>query len=331
MRAWRTSLTIWAFMLLIFAGWLLKSSLVSAPSPPPPWGLWLSTDTESVTGGSDHEPDWLLTLRVNAPAGCSGPSTVVGGLHWKLKEVSPAYDATPPTELLLAIAGVRMFDAEMSSPERAGGLPSERTWHTVHVGHIEGAYIVHSRVSNWMIPEHVAEFRFKLMAAGSAGYGSCYVTSPSVIDSRGEEGIKEGTQEAWTNVVEDVPLYVEQHHLSERMGTTLALDSVMQLSVPREEPDRAALDAGAHVQRRSVILACTTHEPPHSEETDDRYYDYLRHLSEHFCASIQTFYARDASAQMSERNNLASLLIAVAAGILVVVSTSWWRSSASTE
>jgi hypothetical protein len=123
-----------------------------------------------------------------------------------------------------------------------------------------------------------------------------------------------------------MPLYVEEHHLGENLDTTLALDAVMQMSVPRQEPDRAALDADAHVQRGSVILTCTTHELPHSEATDDQYYAYMRHLGERFCASIQTFRARDASAKLAARNTIASVLVGVVSGMLVLAFTSrWWQ------
>lgn len=151
------------------------------------------------------------------------------------------------------------------------------------------------------------------------------MASPTMIDAR-HEGVVEGEQEPWSTVSEHISPYVEEHHLSENLDTTLALDTGMQMSVPHQEPDRAALDAGAHVQQRDVILTCRTHEPPNSEATDDRYYDYLRHLGERFCASIQTFRARDAAAKLTARNTIASVLVGVVASLLVLTLTSrWWQ------
>jgi hypothetical protein len=145
------------------------------------------------------------------------------------------------------------------------------------------------------------------------------------MDAR-QEGVVEGEEEVWSNVSEHMLLYVEEHHLGENLFNTLALDAVMRMSVPRQEPDRAALDAGAHVQQGSVILTCTTHEPPHSEAADDRYNNYLRHLGERFCASIQTFRARDAAAKLTVRNTIASVLVGVVASLLVAALTNrWWR------
>lgn len=298
---------------------------MATPSPPMPWGLWLSTDAESTRGQANHEPDWLLDLRIEAPRGCNGPVTVVGALQWRLKEVGLNYNENPPTRLLLAVAGVRVLDVEMSSPEPIGAYARHVTWHTAHLSQIEDAYIASSMISNWTAPDQAAEFRLKLMAASSAGYGECYVTSPTIIDAR-HEGVIEDEQEAWSNVSERLPLYVEEHNLGENLATTLQLDAVMQMSVPHQEPDRAALDAGAHVQQGNVILTCATHESTGSEATDDRYYEYFRHLGERFCASIQTFRARDAAAQLTVRNTIASVLVGVVASLLVLALTSrWWQ------
>jgi hypothetical protein len=298
--------------------WLLRPILMTTPSPPSPWGLWLSTDAESTRGQPDHEPDWLLVLRIEAPRGCSGPATVVGALQWRLKEVGVNYNVTPPTRLMLAVAGVRVLAVEMSSPEPVGAYARHLKWQSVHVNHVEGAYVAYN-------PYQAAEFRLKLKAASSAGYGECYVTSPTLIDAQ-HEGVVEGEQEAWHNLSEYIPLYVQGHNLDENLETTLALDAVVRMSVPHLEPDRAALDAGAHVQQGSVILTCTTREPPSSEATDDRYYDYLRHLGERFCASIQTFRARNTSAKLAVRNTIASVLVGLVGSILVLALTGrWWQ------
>jgi hypothetical protein len=305
--------------------WLLRPILMTTPSPPSPWGLWLSTDAESTRGQPDHEPDWLLVLRIEAPRGCSGPATVVGALQWRLKEVGVNYNVTPPTRLMLAVAGVRVLAVEMSSPEPVGAYARHLKWQSVHVNHVEGAYVAYNTVSNWATPDQAAEFRLKLKAASSAGYGECYVTSPTLIDAQ-HEGVVEGEQEAWHNLSEYIPLYVQGHNLDENLETTLALDAVVRMSVPHLEPDRAALDAGAHVQQGSVILTCTTREPPSSEATDDRYYDYLRHLGERFCASIQTFRARNTSAKLAVRNTIASVLVGLVGSILVLALTGrWWQ------
>jgi hypothetical protein len=303
---------------------LLRPTLSSAPSPPPPWGLWLSTNTESSQTHPNHEPDWLLSLTIEAPKECRKPATVVGALQWRFKEVNLNYDVKPPTRLMLAVAGVPLRDVEMSSPEPAGARDT-RTWNTVNIDRSEDAYVAQSAISNWATPGRAAEFRFKLLAAHPAGYGACYVTSPTLLDAR-HEGLIEGEQEEWRGVGEGMSFYAEQHHFSENLGDALQLDAVTRMSVPNQEPDRAALDAGARVQRRSVILTCKTHEPPLSEATNDRFYDYTRHVGERFCASIQTFRAHDASAKLELRKTLATILISVAVSMLGLVMTHRWRS-----
>ena len=178
----------------------------------------------------------------------------------------------------------------------------------------EGQYIVQSPITHWTVAEVTAMFRLKLMAAHTAGFGSCYVTSPAIA-SLGEGG--GGREEAWTDVGEDVPFYVEEHHLSENLGRPLVLDAVAEMSVPHQEPDRSALDAGAHVQRGSAILACTTHERAPPPEREDQFYDYLTHLNERFCASVQTFRASNASVKLIERGFLSTILIAASVSLLL--------------
>lgn len=262
-----------------------------------------------------HEPDWLLSLKIEAPTGCAGPATVTGLLQWEAKELTDISKIKQPTRLLVAIAGVRVLHAEMDSVASIYSPdPKAPTWHTVPLFRHEGKYIVQSPIAHWTVSEVTAKFRLKLMAAHTAGFGSCFVTSPTMA-SLGE-GVG-GREEAWTDVGDNVPFYVEEHHLSENLGRPLVLDAVVEMSVPHQEPDRSAVDAGAHVQRRRAILACTTHERSPPPEIEDQYYDYLTHLNERFCASVQTFRASNASAKLIERGFLSTILIAASVSLLL--------------
>jgi hypothetical protein len=293
---------------LLLPAWrLLKPSLEPTPSPPRPWGLWLSTDTET---GSNHEPDWLLALKIEANRGCKGTATVSGALQWRLKELSPEYSVKPPTQLLLAVAGAAISHLQLSDPENVD-RPDGRTWHKVSVSRAKGIYLADAAVASWTIPDHALKFRFSLKAAGSAGYASCFVTSPTIITAPSNEGIVEGEQEPWSDVEQYMPLYTEYHRLPNNLNETPGFDVVAQLSMPTEEPDRASLDAGAHVQRRTVLLTCNTREPPYNKQTEDRYYNNVRRIGERFCASIQTFRKHDATAKLNVRSTVGSTLIAV--------------------
>lgn len=106
---------------------LVKPTLSPAPSLPQPWGLWVSTNTQSSASEYERphlEPDWLLTLRIEAPAGCSSPATVTGAVQWEPKFLTDRIK--PPTRLLLGVAGVHVIHAEISSPEPVGARPETR-------------------------------------------------------------------------------------------------------------------------------------------------------------------------------------------------------------
>jgi hypothetical protein len=257
-----------------------------------------------------HEPDWLLSLKIEAPTDCAGPAIVTGLLQWEAKELTDTIKQ--PTRILIATAGVRVLHAELNSvasiypPD-----PREPTWRAVPLVHYEGSDIVLGKIADWTVARVAAQFRLKLMAASTAGFDSCFVISPTVA-SFGEEL----EDEAWTDV-SNVPFYVEGHRLNENLGHPLALDAAMEMSVPHQEPDRAALEAGARVQRKRAILACTTHERGPPSEIEDQYYDYLTHLNERFCASVETFRATNASVKLVERDFLSTILIAVAVSLLV--------------
>jgi hypothetical protein len=294
---------------------LVKPTFTPTPSPPQPWGLWISTDTEATGERPTAEPDWLLTLKIEAPTNCNEPATVIGSLEWKPKEVTDVIDIKEPKRLLIAIAGVRVLHAEV---DRIASIdpasPRELAWRAQPLLRQEGEYLLQSPVTHWTVSQVTAKFRLKLMAARSAGFDSCYVASPAVASIG--EGVG-GSEQAWTNVGENVTSYVEAHHLSDNLERPLALDAVVQMSVPHEEPDRAALDAGAHVQRKRAILACTTHERAPPREIEDQYYDYLTHLTERFCSSVQTFRASNASVKLIERGFLSAILVAGSVTLLL--------------
>jgi hypothetical protein len=310
-RASRTRLGLLiAGLALLAGGWLLvKPSFAPTPNPAEPWRLWVSTDTEATSERPTHEPNWLLSLRIEASADCEGPAIVTGRLQWQPKELLDAIKQ--PTRLLIATSGVRILQEEVNGVASIYPVNlREPTWHVAPLVHNEGASIALIRIDHWTVSQVAAQFRLKLMAAHTAGYGSCFITSPALASSG------EGEEESLTGV-SGTPFYVEGHHLNKNLADPLTLDAVVEMSVPRQEPDRAALEAGARVQRKRTVLVCTTREREPPAELEDQFYDYLTQVNERFCSSVQTFRANNASAKLNERNVLSALLFAVAASLLV--------------
>ncbi len=214
-----------------------------------------------------------------------------------------------PTRLLIATSGVRILQEEVNGVASIYPVNlREPTWHVVPLVHDEGASIALAHIDHWTVSHVAAQFRLKLMAAHTAGYGSCFITSPALASS--------GEEESLTGV-DNAPFYVEGHHLNENLADPLTLDAVVEMSVPRQEPDRAALEAGARVLRKRTVLACTTREQEPPAKLEDQFNDYLTQVNERFCSSVQTFRANNASAKLNERNVLSALLFAVAASLLV--------------
>lgn len=295
---------------LLAGGWLLvKPSFAPTPNPAEPWHLWVSTDTEATSERPTHEPNWLLSLRIEASANCEGPAILTGRLQWQPKFFTDAIKQ--PKRLLIATSGVRILQEEVNSVASIYPVNlREPTWHVVPLAHDEGTSIALVHIGHWTVSDVAAQFRLKLMAAHTAGYGSCFITSPALAYSG------EGEEESLTGV-SNTPSFVEDHHLNENLADPLTLDAVVEMSVPRQEPDRAALEAGARVLRKRTVLACTTRERKPQAELEDQFYDYLTHVNEPFCSSVQTFRANNASAKLNERNVLSALLFAVAASLLV--------------
>jgi hypothetical protein len=310
--SWKTRLLLLIVGLALLAGgWLLvRPNFAPTPNPAEPWHLWVSTDTEATSERPTHEPSWLLNLHIEAPTNCEGPAIVTGRLQWEPTELLDRIKQ--PTRLLVATAGVRILHAEVNSVASIYPVnPKESTWHTVPLVRDEGAAIALSPVARWTVSDVAAQFRLTLMAAHTAGYGSCYLTSPAVgpLEEAGEEEVVTG--------VGNVPFWLERHHLNKNLATPLKLDAVVEMSVPYQEPDRAALEAGAHVQRKKTVLVCTTHEREPPSELEDQFYYRMTHVNERFCSSVQTFRANNASAKLIERGVLSTIFIAVAATLLV--------------
>jgi hypothetical protein len=90
------------------------------------------------------------------------------------------------------------------------------------------------------------------------------------------------------------------------------------MKVPHEEPDRAALDAGAQVRRGDVLVTCTGVVPtPAREQVEDPYFYERSLLHESSCASVQSFRAPDVSETLNLRIFLAGILVAAGVGILL--------------
>ncbi len=242
-----------------------------------------------------------MNLTMSSKKGCGHPTIATGEVSWTTgKHYGPLLRA--PTELALGIAGIPVLHAEIRGPNES--------WHPALLGKREDTYVAAGRINDWT-EGAAAEFQLVLLATRSAGYESCYMTSPALFEFQGDEQI-------WTDADSNRTIYLQEHHRDGNLGSGLLTDATVTMSVPGEQPDRTLLDSGAHVKRGDIVLSCSAYLPePPSAQTEDSFF-YTRELPlEPSCASVQTFRSSDAADNLNRRVFFAGILISAAVGLLL--------------
>lgn len=279
--------------------WLAGPAFRGTPDPPEPWGLWVSSD---LTGGAQGEPSWILQMSISADHGCGAPATATGELRGGIEGAR----SRRPRLLVLSVAGRDVLSAEVT--EKFGRLGDAYGWRPMRLARFRTAFIAEGRLR---APSEAYFFRLRLNAAESAGYSSCYVTSPSLFGLTG------------ANAEWDLANQMGEIHRSQSAPDPKPLayspvkDAILQMSAPGMLPDRGSLDAGAIVRSDGLQVTCTGLIPqrPAAAEGDEFFYE--RTLAEQSsCASVQTFRAGDIDAELNRRLFLAGVLLSIAVGLL---------------
>lgn len=287
----------WGFLgaVALLGGYLLaEPSFESAPSPPPPWGLWVGTNQSY-----ERSQARLLLLALNAKDGCGEPVTATGTLAWHPENEKDLYyrPKRPATRLVLGIANANVIQGEVLSPGSHG-------WHPMHRKKHLGTNVLWGRLSPWREADAEVKFRVQLDVSSPAGYEACHLLSPVLFEFQGAD-----------------PVYVRAASAFEAIRGTNGFgidDAVMWLKIPGLEPDLSALDAGARVRRGRVVVTCTGVTPtPGHRFSHDPYFYQRRLVEESSCGSVQTFRAADAASSLNRHLFLAGILVSAAVALLI--------------
>ncbi len=298
---------LWA--VIGFAGlgggyWLVAPTFNSTPSPPQPWGLFVTSNAQESGHGQSHS--WFLDLEIAARNDCEHPATATGEVSFdEGKHRNPF--TYRPTRLVIGIAGIHVLRAEIRGPEYA-------TWREVPIARYNGTTIAEGHVARWRYADEGVEFRLTLMASKPAGFRSCYVASPALFEFKGED------TQAWVSASSNTEIYLREHRKHGRLAGASLTDAAVRMSVAGQEPDRAALDASAQLHHGDATLSCTALLPESPPEFREDPYFYTRTLrGESSCASVQTFRATDAADSLNRRVFFGGILISAAVSILLEV------------
>jgi hypothetical protein len=165
-------------------------------------------------------------------------------------------------------------------------------------------------------PEHINPwnplvfFRLHLETSKAAGYSSCYLTSPALVEYP-------GLDEHWEHAANVGGIYFirqGRRHLDYGPVT----DAFVNMKVPGQRPDRSELDGGGFVRGDSVQLTCAGEIPRGRVKTEeDAFYIQRTVARQPSCASIQTFRASDATEDLNRRLFLAGVVLSAAVAILL--------------
>jgi hypothetical protein len=301
----RRARALWATIGLVAltGGYALAApTFRSTPSPPEPWGLWVGANSQP--SAPRDGPGWLLELAIDAHNGCGGPVTATGSVSWaEWGNHRPKQD---PTRLALGAAGVQILRVEVRDPK-------SKTWRIVSFAHQEDTYIAEDTLTHGLPEGEEAQFRLTFLGSRSAGYEACYLTSPALFDLPAHE-----ERELDTRFTAE--RYLDEHHRRNGILGDPLTDAIVRMSVLNQQPDRAALDAGAHVQHGEAVLTCTSISPetPPIYRSDPFYADRML-FGGSSCAGIQTFRSSDSSDSLNRRVFFAGIFISAAVGILLEV------------
>jgi hypothetical protein len=159
-----------------------------------------------------------------------------------------------------------------------------------------------------------ASFRIRLLATRSAGFGSCYETSPDAFEYPGADTT------AWDEANNEGEIYFHDPARSPRPMLDYAplTDAIMRMSVHGESPNRGSLDAGGVVANNLVQLTCTGIVPlPSAAYRRDAFYYERALVAQSNCSSVQTFQADNATTDLNLRVFAAGILLSAAIAMLL--------------
>jgi hypothetical protein len=288
---------------------LALPSFNESPPVPRPWSLWLSTN--APTSGGLHEPNWLLSMTIIADRDCR-TATVTGSLRWKIKEVDS--DVNPePKRYILGVEDVQVLSFESRDIDEDEPRLTQQ-WHSTAMSHTEGANLVEILAPFWPDSLERAEFRLKVTAVHPAGFHSCFLTSPGIggpgeeIDPRPEPKIRSA-----------VETFVESHHSPENLTSQIALDAVMEMADPGQEPEAAIASAAVATQPGGAVTTCSTHETRGLtvEGEIDRFAQYRQSRAKRPCAGVRRFQPRNLQASLTRRTYISGVLLSAGMAMFI--------------
>jgi hypothetical protein len=239
-------------------------------------------------------------------------ATLTGSLQWKIKEVDSVVQPEPD-RYILGVEGVRVLGLETRDIDHTDPRLT-RQWHSTPVSLVEGADIVEIPAPFWPDSLEPAEFRLRVTAANPAGFHACYLTSPGIGGPR--EGVPLYREPRLGSAVET---FIASHHSPENLSERIASDAVMEMMVPREEPEAALSNAAIANQPGGAVTTCSTRESRGQTVKGeiDRFTEYRRNRAEPPCAGVQRFQSRDLQASLNRRSFISGILLTAGMGMLI--------------
>lgn len=288
---------------------LALPSFDEGPPVPRPWSLWLSTN--APTSGGLDEPNWLLSMTILADRGCR-TATVTGSLQWKIKELDSVINPEPD-RYILGVEGVQILSFESRDLDEAEPRFTQQ-WHSTAMSRTEGASLVEIPAPFWPDSLERAEFRLKVTAAHPAGFHSCYLTSPGIGGPREEIGFYPEPK-----IRSAVETFAESHHSPDNLMNQIALDAVMEMAVPGQEPEAAAASAAVATQPGGAVTTCSTHETGGLtvEGEIDRFAEYRQNRAKRPCAGVQRFQSRNLQASLTRHAYISGVLLSAGMAMFI--------------
>ncbi|MGN6557011.1 MAG: hypothetical protein ACTHLH_03250 [Solirubrobacterales bacterium] len=249
-------------------------------------------------------------MSISTPKGCTEPAVARGELQAdsasKLKRL-PAFFA-------LGVAGAEVMSAEIGRPLESGSPRKDRfKWRPMDLRPFRHIYVANVSIPKRWVARNGATiyFRLRVSAASQAGYGACYLTSPSLVEYPGADP-------RWNAAQSLLDIFLQNRGKWSQLEYAPLNDAILSMAVHGKLPDRSAIDAGALVRGDSLLLTCSGEIPdePHRLEEDAFHYERVL-VGESSCASVQTFRASDAADSLNLRLFFAGVLLSAAVGMLL--------------
>jgi hypothetical protein len=287
---------------------LALPSFEEGPPVPRPWSLWLSTN--APTDGGLSEPNWLLNMTIVADKDCR-TATVTGALQWQIKELDSVVRPRP-NRYILGVEGTHVLSLEVRDIDEVDRRLTQ-PWRPIALSQVEGASLVEIPAPFWPDSFASAEFRLKVTAAHPAAFGSCYLTSPGI------GGPAEEVSSYPEKIRSAVETFTESRRGSENLSDQLALDAVMESTVPGQEPEAAVVSAVAASQPGGAMTTCSTRDADGltPEGEIDRFAEYRQNRAQRPCAGVKRFESRNLQASLAKHTYLSGVLLSAGMGMFL--------------